>query len=77
MATPCTTIVSYYNRTNTSDKTDITTLYNELSFLVEQISKRKVHILGGDMNAQICKDGNNKFCLHNLPKRNDEYLADF
>ena len=29
------------------------------------------------MNALIGKDGNNKFCLHNLPKRNGEYLADF
>ena len=29
------------------------------------------------MNAQIGKDGNNNFYLHNLPNRNDEYLADF
>ena len=29
------------------------------------------------MNAQIGKDENNKFCLHNFPNRNDEYLADF
>ena len=30
-----------------------------------------------DMNAQIGKDENNKFCLHNLSNRNEEYLANF
>ena len=34
-------------------------------------------IIGGDMNAKIGKDGNEKFCLHNLPNKNGEYLADF
>ena len=29
------------------------------------------------MNAHIGKDRNNKFCLHNLPSRNGEYLAGF
>ena len=29
------------------------------------------------MNAQIGKDENNKFCLHNMLNRNGEYLADF
>ena len=34
-------------------------------------------IIGGDVNVQIGKDKNNEFGLHNLPNRNDEYLADF
>ena len=29
------------------------------------------------MKALIGKDQNYKFCLHNLPNRNGEYLADF
>ena len=29
------------------------------------------------MNAQKGKDGNNKFHVHNKPKRNGEYVADF
>ena len=56
--------------TNTSDETDITTLYDW------HIPKH-VLIIGGDMNAQIGKDENDKFCLHNLSNRNCEYLTDF
>ena len=37
------------------------------------ILKTKVLMFGGDMNAQISKDGNMKFCLYNLRKRNGEY----
>ena len=29
------------------------------------------------MNAQIVKDGNNTFCLHNWPNRIGVYLAEF
>ena len=29
------------------------------------------------MNANSDKDRKNKFCLHNSPNRNGEYLADF
>ena len=54
-----------------------TTFYYELSPLARHISKPHVLIIGGDMNAQITKDKNNKFCLHNLPTRNGEYLTDF
>ena len=32
--------------------------------------------LVGDMNAQLGKDENNEFCLHNLPNRNADYQAD-
>ena len=36
-----------------------------------------VLIIGGDMNAQIGKNINNKFSLHNLSNRNGEHLTDF
>ena len=36
-----------------------------------------VLIISGDMNAQIGKDENNKFCLYNLPNRNGKHQADF
>ena len=71
----CTTITSCYSPTN---ETDITTLYDRLSSLVRHIPKYNVLIIiDGDMNVQISKDKNNKFGLHNLPKRNGEYITDF
>ena len=35
------------------------------------------HSLGGDMNAQIGKNGNNKYSLHNTSNRNGQHLTDF
>ena len=55
---PCTTIVS----SNASDKTHISTFYNELSFFVWHILEYKVLIIGGDMNAWIDKNSKNIFC---------------
>ena len=48
-----------------------------LSSLVQNIPKHNILIIGGDMNAQISKDENNKFSLHKLPNRNSEYLTAF
>ena len=73
----CTTIVSYYGPINANYEMDIITFYNELSSLTRHILKHNVLNIGEDMNAQITEDGNNKFCLHNLPNRNDEYRASF
>ena len=74
---PFITIISCYSPTNSSDEMDITTFWYKLYSLAEHIPKHNVLIIGGDMNAQIGKDKNNKFCLHNLAKRNSEYLIDF
>ena len=41
------------------------------------IHKHNILIISEDMNVQIGKDGNNKFCLYNLPNWNSKYLADF
>ena len=51
--------------------------YNGLSFLAWYIPKLSVLIISRDMNAQIGKDDNDKFCLHNLLNRNGDYLANF
>ena len=51
--------------------------YNELSFLVRSISKHNVLVIGGDINAQIGKNVNYKFSLHNSSNRNREHLTDF
>ena len=67
---PSTKIISRYNPTNVSDETDLITFYNELSSLIRRIPNHNVLIIGGDMNAQIGKNVNNKFTLHNLSKRN-------
>ena len=56
---------------------DITTVYNELSLLVQHIPKHKVLIIGGEINQQIDKNENNKFFLHNSSNRKREYPVDF
>ena len=72
-----TTIISCYNPTNVSDETDLITFYDELSSLVRSIPKHNVLVIGGDMNAQIGKNVNNKFSLHNLSNRNGDHQTDF
>ena len=69
-------IVLWYSLTNARKESDTKTFYKELSSFAQHIPKHNAPIIGEDMNAQICKDGNNKFCLHNLPNKNGEYLAD-
>ena len=74
---PSTTSISCYSLTNGSDETDLDTFYNELSFLVHSIPKYNILIISRDMNAQIDKNLNNKFSLHNLSNRSGEHLIDF
>ena len=73
---PSTPIICY-SPTNVSDETDLIIFYNELSSLILSIPKRNVLIIGGDMNAQIGKNVNNKFSLHNSSNRNGKHLTDF
>ena len=70
-----TTIISCYS--NVSDETDLIAFYSELSSLVRSISKHNVLIFSRDINAQIGKNVNNKFSLHNSSNRNGEHLTDF
>ena len=51
--------------------------FDELSSLVRSIPKHNMLVIGGDMNAQIGKNGNNKYSLHNTPNRNGQHLTDF
>ena len=74
---PSATILSWYSPTYVSEGTDLITLYNELPSLVVSIPKHDVLVIGGDINAQISKNVNNKFSLHNSSKRNREHLTDF
>ena len=74
---PSTTIISCYSPTNVNDEMDFITFYNELSSLIHSILKHNVLTIGRDMNAQIGKDENNEFCLHNLSNRNEEHLTEF
>ena len=69
---PSTTIISCYSSTNVSEKTDLITFYDELSSLVHSI----IFVIGRDMNAQIGKNVNHKFRLHNSPNRNGQHLTD-
>ena len=51
-------------------------LQNELSSLVHSILKHMVLIISGDMFAQIGKNEDNEFCLHNSSNRNGEHLTE-
>ena len=67
-------IISSYSPSNTSDESVITNFCDRRSFLVRNIPKHNVLIIGGDMNGQISKDENYRSGVLN---RNDEYLTDF
>ena len=71
------TINSCYRPTNVSEETDLIAFYDELFSLVPNIMNHNVLVISGDMNAQIRKNVNHKFSLHNSPKRNGEHLTDF
>ena len=59
------TIVSCYSPTNVREEIELIAFYDELSSLVRGIPKHKVLVIGGVMNAQISKNENHKFSLHN------------
>ena len=73
---PRATIVSCYSPTNVSEENEIVTFYDELSSLVRSIPKHNMLVIGGDMNAQIGKNRNNKYSLH-MSNRNGQHLTDF
>ena len=74
---PKATIISCYNPTNVSEETELVTFYEELSSLVRSIPKHNLLVIGRDMTAQIGKNRNNKYSLHNTSNRNGQHLIDF
>ena len=74
---PTATIISCYSTTNVSEETEVIAFYDELSSLVRSIPKHNVLVIGGDMSAQIGKNGNNKYSLHNTSNRNGQNLTAF
>ena len=72
---PRATIISCYSPTNVSEETELVAFYDELSSLVCSIPKHNMLVIGGDMNAQIGKNGNNKYSLHNTSNRNGQHLT--
>ena len=62
--------------TNVSEETELVAFNDEQSSLVRSIPKHNVLVSVGDMNAQIEKNRNNKYSLHNLSNRNG-HLTDF
>ena len=71
------TIISCYSPTNVNEETELVAFYDELSSLVCSIPKHNLLVIGGDMDAQIGKNGNNKYSLHNTSNRNGQHLTDF
>ena len=74
---PRATIISCYSSTNVSEETELVAFYDELSSLVHSIPKHDVLVIGGDKNAQIGINKNNKYSLHNTSNRNGQHLTDF
>ena len=74
---PRATIITCYSPFNVSEETELVAFYDELSSLVRSIPKRSVLVIGGDINTQIRKNGNNKYSLHNTSNRNGQHLTDF
>ena len=74
---PRTTIISCYSPTNVSEETELVASYDAQSSLVRSIPKHNVLVIGGDMNAQIGKKGNNKYSPQNTSNRNGQNLTDF
>ena len=73
---PRTTIISCYSPTNVSEETELIAFYDELYSQMRSIPKHNVLVIGGDMNAQIGKNGN-KYSLHSTSNRNGQHLTDF
>ena len=74
---PRATIISCYSSTNVSEETELVAFYDELSSLVRSIPKHNLLVIGRDLNAQIGKNRNNKYSLHNTSNRNGQHLIDF
>ena len=58
--------------TNVNDETELVAFS-----LVRSIPKHNVLVIGGDMNAEIGKNGNNKYSRHATSNRNGQHLTDF
>ena len=71
------TTTSCYSTNNVNEETELVAFYDELTSLVRSISKYNVLVIGGDMNAQIGKNENNKYSLHNTSNRNGQHQSDF
>ena len=74
---PRATIISCYSPTNVCEETELVAFYDELSSLVLSIPKHNVLVIGRDMNAQIGKNGNNRYSLHNTLNRNGQHQTEF
>ena len=74
---PKATIISCYSPTNVSEENELVIFYEELSSQVRSIPKHDLLVIVGDMNAQIGKNRNNKYSLHNTSNRNGQHLTDF
>ena len=74
---PRATIISCNSLTNISEKNELVAFYDELSSLVRSIPKHNMLVIGGDTNAQIGKNRNNKYSLHNTSNRNGQHLTAF
>ena len=74
---PRATIISCYSTTNISEETELLAFYDELSSLVRSIPKHSLLVIGGNMNVQIGKNGNNKYSLHNTSNRYGQHVTDF
>ena len=74
---PRASIISCYSPTNISEETELIAFYDELYSLVRRITKHNLLAIGGDMNAQIGKNGIHKYSRHKSSNRNGQHQTDF
>ena len=67
---------AYHLKNVASEETELVNFYDELSSLVRSIPIHNMLVIGVDMNAQIGKNRNNKYSLHNTSHRNGQHLTD-
>ena len=65
---PRVTIISCYSPTSVNEETDLIAFY---------APRNNVLVIGGDMYAQIGKNGNHKFSQYNSSNRNGQHQTDF
>ena len=74
---PRATNITCNSPTNVREETELVAFYDEQSSLVRSIPKHNVLVIDGDRNAQIGKNGNNKYSLQNTSNRNEQHRTDF
>jgi len=73
---PKITVILCYSQTNVPTEEDATNFYTELMYVIDEVPKHHVLIIGGDMNAKIGKREAVVSSFHENTNRNGQLLLD-